>query len=713
MFSENRKISERQTTRLLIYDMVGISSLILPPMLAKVAGADGIFCIFLALIPAYLFLAIVGKVRERAGTDYLEHIRSCCGKWFGGFIQLFYFLVYVAFSGYVLYFLSRLVKMQLLKNESYTLIGICILLLGGYGILGGIEGKARIYEVLFWFLMIPLIIMLMLAVKDVNSNYWTPVFYCGWNGLAWGTAMVFFCYMLVYFVLFLFPYERNSKQGIRSAKKALCANAILNSIIYLITLGIFGEKALAGMDYPVVTLMSMIKLPGGFFERQDAFMVAIWFFALYALMNSGMFYGTECLKGAIRSGGNKRYVLVTMILTFASSYLFYIYGPLVKQYGVYFVTIVMAIFILIPCLLLLHKKKKVGMLALMLVFLTCGLTGCSNVELEKRNFPLAVALDENAKGYLVTLGFQNLSELSSQNGKDTPKTEFIPEEKTSWYEAFTAVDTNQPETMDYNHVKVLILSSKILDDKESLTQFLDYIKKQEFFSRNTLLYASQEAAPVISKNDKLKLPVGTYLEQMAQGEKELGKHGIVTLGNLINELANHQENLYIPMLDEKNEKPVIGKYYVLSSFSSVGTVGEDTFRMAMLIENKLTKYRFQMDTGESVELSDIRVTDQISEDNKKPVEKIQIKAKAHIQNETITDSQEQQKMREKMEEYLRLKIETEATHLLGEQSLDISNSFYRLGGYNRALYTKYHKNENAYLDRLSYEVNCSIQPIDE
>lgn len=713
MFSENRKISERQTTRLLVYDMLGISSLILPSMLAKVAGGDGIFCIFLALIPAYIFLGIVGKVREKVGTDYLEFIRNSWGKVIGGFFFVLYYLFCVILAGYTLYFLSRLVNMQLLKNESYVLIGVCILLLGGYGIMGGIEGKARIYEILFWFLLIPLLTMLILAMKDVNTDYWTPVFYCGWDGVLKGTGIVFLCYILVYFVLFLFPFEKNPGQGIRSAKKALRVNAIINSMIYLITLGIFGKNALAGMDYPVVTLMSMIKIPGGFFERQDAFMVAIWFFALYALMNSGMYYGTECLKKLVQKTGNKRYVLVTMILTFAASYVFYVSAPTVKQYGTYLLGCVTAFLILIPCLLLLTKKRKAVLMALLLLTTTFGVTGCSSVELEKRNFPLAVALDENDKGYLVTLGFQNLSEISSQNAKDTPMTESVPQEEASWYEAFSAVASNQPGTMDYNHVKVLIFGRKVLDDKESLVRFLDYIKKQEMFSTNTLLYVAEDASPVIAQNEDLQLPVGTYLEQMAEGEEELGNTSVITLGNLINEAENRQENLYIPVISEQNEKPVIAEYYALSSFSSVGTVDEDTFRIAMLLENKLKKYRFQLDTGESVELSGIQVSNQIEEKNKKCQEEIQIKAKARLQNETMTDSHKQQEMKQKIQEYLELKIGAIAKKQLKNQKLDISDSFYRLGGYNRKLYRKYQKKQNIYLKNLNYEIDCSIQLIDE
>lgn len=47
MFSENQKISERQMARLLIFDMCGISTLLLPGLLGKMLGTDGVFAILL------------------------------------------------------------------------------------------------------------------------------------------------------------------------------------------------------------------------------------------------------------------------------------------------------------------------------------------------------------------------------------------------------------------------------------------------------------------------------------------------------------------------------------------------------------------------------------------------------------------------------------------------------------------------------------------
>ena len=48
MFADNWKISLRQIKRLLILDIFGLSSLMLPRILSSMTGADGIFCLLFA-----------------------------------------------------------------------------------------------------------------------------------------------------------------------------------------------------------------------------------------------------------------------------------------------------------------------------------------------------------------------------------------------------------------------------------------------------------------------------------------------------------------------------------------------------------------------------------------------------------------------------------------------------------------------------------------
>lgn len=65
---------------------------------------------------------------------------------------------------------------------------------------------------------------------------------------------------------------------------ALWFAVIVLLIMYMILLGNFGDRALGTMQYPAVILMSNIHLRGGFVKRLDAFMIAIWFFTLFALV---------------------------------------------------------------------------------------------------------------------------------------------------------------------------------------------------------------------------------------------------------------------------------------------------------------------------------------------------------------------------------------------------------------------------------------------
>ncbi len=358
MFSENKKISPRQTRRMLAFDITGISTLLLPPLLAGVAGSDGLFCIFLALIPAYLYMGIMKMVQKDAGGDYLTYIKKSSGNLFGGLLLGLYYICFVLLTGYILYTLTTLIESALLKEESYWLINIMILVLAGYGILEGIEGRARIYEILFWILLIPLLMMLVLAARDVNPNYWTPVIFTSWQKVLRGTLLVFLFYMLQFFSLFLLPYEKTEGQTIRSASKVINKTALINATIYLILLGIFGQKALPNMQYPIITLMSMIKLPGGFFERQDAFMVAIWFFSLYALINSGMFHGTEALKKLVPKKGNKRYMLITLLLVFATSAVYYKSAPGMFMFREYVAVVGLPIIICVPLLVYLIGRVR-------------------------------------------------------------------------------------------------------------------------------------------------------------------------------------------------------------------------------------------------------------------------------------------------------------------------------------------------------------------
>lgn len=318
MFSENNEISGRQAFRLLTYDLLGLGTLLVPTVLAGVSGRDGIFGIFLGVLAGLLFLKLLSNVVGNMKGSFTEELEEKLGVFTGRLVQVCFLIYLVLLAGYTAYLFSSIILQKLLREESFWLVLVLILVLVFYGLWSGIEGRARVYEILFWFLMIPLFFMLFSTVHEIETDYWAPVFIAQPLHMLAGGYYVFICLSLIFIIMFLGTYVKEKKALVKAGKSALLFAGVIYAVLYLILLGIFGVNALAEMDFPAVTLMSTIKISGGFIKRADAFMIGIWFFTLYALLNSAVFYGGTMLRGLAgrhgKTGGAKRSCIIFMLL---------------------------------------------------------------------------------------------------------------------------------------------------------------------------------------------------------------------------------------------------------------------------------------------------------------------------------------------------------------------------------------------------------------
>lgn len=376
-------------------------------------------------------------------------------------------------------------------------------------------------------------------------------------------------------------------------------------------------------------------------------------------------------------------------------------------------------------------RKKIGMVRTGMLACTCllwagmclTLSGCGSTELEERKFPLVISVDkktleteeegENLSSFQISMGFQNLAEVADEKAKDAGNAPTKTEEM-SWYEAFEESDASSPRMMDYNHLKAIILSREILEDKEMLEELLDFVKEQEVFARNTLLFTSiSKAADILELEGKLDLPVGTWLEEMVAGNTELKDPAIVTLGSLLNEYDNRMENLYIPVLEAAEDTIWIEQYYVISGYENCGIVSKDAYRHAMLAEGKMEQYDIDVNSGEAVRLKEIRTQKSYQLLDDEIQLQMDLQAEAKLLNGTIANAKEQEELKQKIEKQLTEELQNEADLLLFEMQVDIANSFYSLGGYERELYQKYKEDIGNYRNHLRLKILTEITPVTE
>lgn len=316
MFADNWKISLRQISRIMILDLFGLSSLVLPRIVADMTGADGIVCFLLGMGGGILLLGVIqGNVRYMEGS-YYQYLKKTMGQILSDVFMVFYLLYFIILAGYVLYQLDILILSWLLPKGNYWMVEVLLLLLAAYGTFRGIEGRVRIYEILFWFLGIPLLIMLIFATGSVDTDIWTPVFYTNGGGYMEHSITVWSYLLPLSGLLFLKEFAQKPERLVKSGKIAVITVTILNIVIYLILIGNFGQKTVQVLKHPVITLMGMVDLPGGFFTRQDVTMTAIWFFALFALLHTGVFQGTLIMKQLCNEKKSNYSMWVALIFIF-------------------------------------------------------------------------------------------------------------------------------------------------------------------------------------------------------------------------------------------------------------------------------------------------------------------------------------------------------------------------------------------------------------
>ena len=729
MFSENNQISGRQVFRLLTYDFLGMGTLLLPTMLADTAGRDGIFCILAGILSTFLYLKLLRYLLKGMKTSYPDFLKQKCGKICGYVLWGGYFLYFILMASYTAYLFSTLMLNGLVENVSFYLVLMLILLLAFYGMAGGIEGRARVYEILFWFLMIPLFLMLFAACREVKPAYWSPVFVADGKEMLNGSYYVFFCYSMVSIVLFLKEYVSDDKKHISAAEKAVGFSGGVFAVLYLILLGLFGVDALAQMKFPAVTMMSRVQVTGGFLKRTDAFMFSIWFFTLYAMLNSMVFYSGNLAAKVIRDcggylEGKKRMLpyLILLLLVYGVAVLFYRNQQFLDRVTFLLWRIGTPFVVGVPVLLCLtgrkpnrgmeerrtekcrtkkhgvemcgkkenrderkNHKKKVRVVVLVCFLFGClFLQGCNVAELEDKAFPVLLNIRDQDN-------FQNV-----------------------WLNHEYAGN----KEVDYNHLKVVLIERSFLEKEAEVEDMLSMLEQEKEVPWNAYVMTTESCDRLAQTEGELDVLLGNYLEELLENTSGIDQKAYPTLGMLYEERANHLETLYIPFVDiegeqsgavqddtEKEEeeqqsvmtgKPQITAYEVWKRGTAAGLVDTDTARAAFFTQNFADDYTLQLapELYVKVDAASCRVkeTEKIGAGGlTEQIVTVTVTGEGEILSGTVSASEKEQLLNTRMEDYLN----AIAAHAL-EKEIDITNSYRNLGADNRTWYFKYQNTPAAY-----------------
>ena len=529
-FAQNESISPRQLYRLYVFNLLGVGTLVLPNNLAKL-GKYGFISIALGVFMAWLFMWIVSEVRERRKTIYDRSFdKTKYAK------MLIYDLIIAIYelsqAAFLAWIFVKLIRDSLIPDESFTVVLLVIMAVCAYALSGGVECRARVYEVVFFFVLIPLAAMLLFALSDVRLDYLMIKDRVGVDfGIAdifAGAYYVFVASISVFNILFV--RERSVSQIRWSVSKAILTYAGILFLLYAVLLGSFGKYSLSEIEFPAVVLMSDVQIKGSFFKRADALMLSVWFFTLFSVLNMSLYYAVLRCENFAKNTAK-------VILTFNKSRDFSNNKQLScdRQKGHdegnssmrrWCIIFVIAVTVTLAYILESGDeivKKYLGFLMCIaipvIVVLTIGLmlTGCSAVELEERCFPTLAAVDIVA---VDTIEFY-------YNMDKSYEPEYADDIKT----AVDSFEERLSQKADTNHLKVILIGKTLRNDKAAYASFMEYCKTSKKFPRNTYVCIADDINDIFDN-------MGEYYEQKMNKENHEDGEPIITLGTLLDDYTN-------------------------------------------------------------------------------------------------------------------------------------------------------------------------------
>lgn len=517
MLSANDKITMRQLQILIILSAMGTGVIVLPRRVAELTGMDGwIIAIFLTVLSMVLGALISSAVNAMAKTKKNAGFVQSAGVLLTRPVAyicaiVLWFKIILA-AGLELKVFLTITQQILLPRTPILVVSAVMLAVCGYAAAKGIETRARVAEVLLYLMVVPFIFLLIVALFSTNFSNLQPMLTSSPNALVNGTLRLGFIFTGLEVLLLVAPFITKHKNMGRAVVGALAFAGVIITSITIITLAKFGEGVVTH-PFPVLSMMDMLDLPGSFIERQETLMFSFWIITCFVFINAMLFFGGVLVKDVLHlKYANKLTigVILTSVAIFSVTAFPWETDAIYRRLDFLYMTTGPFFLIILPLLLLmsekinkwahnLNKKTAKGMsITLVLLLTSLTLTGCwDKVEIENRSFVVAMAIDKGEEDekedetFVVSL---NMPLIEKDNEESDKKVYVKTAKGKTLSDALKNLDEKTNKNLYYNQCKLIIISDKVLNDKQMLTNTIETLNNKREVDRRINIVASSGSA---------------------------------------------------------------------------------------------------------------------------------------------------------------------------------------------------------------------------
>jgi hypothetical protein len=330
MEQSNYHINPRQLRRMIILETGTIGCLFVTLWSDR---EQGLITILLSVIGSLLYGSILIAIGRTDGGYYSMTEHSLPG-FLWRLIWLIYIIRFAIRGAWMLSYLEYMIH-ETLYDGSRWMILIPLLVVCVYAGARSLEGRARLVELMFWWVILPLVLIFLIGLRRVDVSALVPNQEIEVSQLLRGDYKLMALFLPLEFLLFRVSAIGRSKQRNANQMAWICGmqgivlSGLWMLLVYVVTVGIlgvsWGQSKLLGVSYA----MEQIGIRGGGLERVDILILLFWLIGGILTLSAYLFQGQQllqriCTVGAVSGSmqGSLWAVIGQALLTFAIYFCF-------------------------------------------------------------------------------------------------------------------------------------------------------------------------------------------------------------------------------------------------------------------------------------------------------------------------------------------------------------------------------------------------------
>ncbi|THF76369.1 GerAB/ArcD/ProY family transporter [Cohnella fermenti] len=314
------RISQAQLLMFITLSIFGLNVGFVFSGLTQGAGYASWLCLIVGWAIALAMMSLAVKVAEYEPDKFITQFGGrLVGRWLHGFVMaillLFFLHVGASITREFQEFMSQIYFARTPDWAIAAIFTICCI----YAVRSGIETLFRSAGAF----MLMIVVLVLMAIIMVQNQFVWPMaraFVTHWElkPIYAGSVSSILTYNDMILVLFLYPHLQNKRKTRRTLMLASGISLVLQLLLLLSVLLLFGIHLTGHFTYPVLELYRMIRI-GDFLDNLDPFFIAIWMTTLILKMSLYLYMASAGIGQLIGLKQSKPLVISVGAIIFGMS----------------------------------------------------------------------------------------------------------------------------------------------------------------------------------------------------------------------------------------------------------------------------------------------------------------------------------------------------------------------------------------------------------